>query len=102
MCDLMEGAEIIREHEVQMAAGKLRYEYEYTDLFGGQANYSWVKRGHFYARSDAEAVRMAKAAVGLTGMRCDRDMQGWGNGGLALRPRGSCTVLFVELGDDPK
>lgn len=88
------------------------YTFEATDTFNGEANYSWCKRGtvvtgnindygfdgtHGYdrawARMDAHAVREAKAALGLTGVRCDREM--W-DATIVLRPRGSNTIVFID------
>ena len=41
------------------------YEYEYTDTFGGEANYSWVKRGKVAANSFAHAIRKVKQELGI-------------------------------------
>lgn len=73
---------------------KLQQEFpwEYTDTFGGEANYSWVKRGTVKARDMKQAIRLAKRAAGLSGVPCARES--WGEQ-IALRPRGTCTVLFV-------
>ena len=89
------------------------YDIEYTDTFGGEANYSWIRRAvvtvpelvHYgytgsadgsYAKAnkaaDRELMRRAKAAVGLTGARGVRRDYG---DTLEFRPYGSCTVLFV-------
>lgn len=68
------------------------YDYEYTDTFGGEANYAWVRRGTVRARSMLGAVRAAKRAVGLSGVRCRRDDYG---DSVDLRPHGMCVVLFV-------
>jgi hypothetical protein len=88
-----------------------RYNVEYTDTFGGEANYSWVRREtvtmpeltHFgydggtnyvaaNKRASRELMRRAKAAVGLTGVR-GRSVD-YGDG-LEFRPYGMCTVLSV-------
>lgn len=71
---------------------------EYTDTFGGEANYSWVRR-YFTRRTltDAQAVRLAKSLVGLTGIRCTRESFG---DCIALRPAGHCTVLFIDWYQD--
>lgn len=68
------------------------WSYEYTDTFSGEANYSWVRRGKVRARNEAHAIKLAKAACDLTGVRCDRDA----GETVTLRPRGMCTVLFVN------
>ena len=94
----------------------LTYNYEYTDTFSGESNYSWVKRGkvsvpeltHYgydgsngYSKANKlamrELVRKVKAELGLTGVPCVRhdfgDM-------LELRPRGMATVLFITFSDE--
>ncbi len=84
---------------------------EYTDTFGGEANYSWVRRAtiempeltHYgydgllgYSRANRvynrELMRRAKAAVGLTGIDGKREECG---GIIEFRPHGSCTVLVI-------
>ncbi len=81
------------------------YELEYTDTFGGEANYCWVTRKTFTMplttddtlagckRYDARIKRHAKHLVGLTGVRGQ-----WSDYGdtYEFRPRGMCTVLFVN------
>jgi hypothetical protein len=71
------------------------YQVEYTDTYGGEANYCWVKRATVEASdslNDLALVRRAKAAIGLSGVRCRRE--DWGET-IALRPYGSCTILFI-------
>ena len=87
------------------------FNIEYTDTFGGEANYCWVKRATVtmpeltrygydgatnYGRTskifDRELMRRAKAAVGLTGVRGVRVSYG---DTIEFRPYGSCTVLFI-------
>lgn len=88
-----------------------RHEYEYTDTFCGEANYSWVQRGtvtmpdltHYgydgssnYVRAnriyERELVKRAKAAVGLTGVRGRTYHYG---DFTEFRPYGMCVVLFI-------
>jgi hypothetical protein len=74
----------------------LRFRAELTDTFGGEANYSWVRRAEIEAPadiSDLALVRRAKAALGLSGVRCERSNHG---DMLELRPYGSCTVMFIS------
>lgn len=69
--------------------------YEYTDTFGGEANYCWAKRGEFQdspRTPDALIVKKVKAALGLSGVRCKRSSHG---DMIELRPCGSATVLFI-------
>lgn len=71
------------------------FDFEYTDTFGGEANYSWVRRHTEQFPediSDRALVRRAKAWAGLTGVRCR--VENWGDT-LAIYPAGCCTVLFV-------
>jgi len=94
----------------------LKYQVEYTDTFGGEPNYAWVRRAtitmpeltHYgydgssgYARANRafqrELMRRAKAAVGLTGIRGETHRYG---DTLEFRPRGMATVLFVTCADD--
>ena len=91
------------------------YQVEYTDTFGGEANYSWVRRarvdvpelthygydgalGYVKAakRQERELMRRAKAAVGLTGVRGVKTSYG---DTIDFRPHGSCTVMFVTWDD---
>ena len=72
------------------------YLCEHTDTFGGEANYSWVQREEFSlpdSASDLSVVRAAKAALGLSGVRCRRSQLG---DTLELRPYGSCSVVFIS------
>ena len=69
---------------------------EYTDTFGGDANYSWVERETVSlsdCATDRQIVLACKEAVGLSGVKCDREEDGETT---ILRPRGSCTVMFIN------
>jgi hypothetical protein len=91
------------------------YDVEYTDTFGGEANYCWVKRAtvtmpdmtHYgydgaqgYTKAhkayERELMRRAKRAMGLTGVRGERadigDM-------VEFRPYRSATVMFIMWRD---
>lgn len=86
------------------------YEYEYTDTFGGEANYSWVKRGtvtmpdwdkfsDWNGRREPKGykpmlMRKAKEAVGLTGVRGVSTTYG---DTLEFRPFKRCAVLFITF-----
>ena len=91
------------------------YNIEYTDTFGGEANYCWVKRarvsmpelthygydgGTNYVKANRvftrELMRKAKAEIGLTGARGVRYDHG---DMIEFRPYGSCTVMFVTYAD---
>lgn len=66
---------------------------EFTDTFGGESNYSWVRRHTITAKSDLAAVRKAKDFAGWTGIRCEREDYG---DQIVLRPRGICQVMFID------
>lgn len=69
------------------------YNWEYTDTFGGEANYSWCKRGRVEAKSQLAAVRKIKRELGLSGIKCEREeWHEW----LSLKPIGSCTILTIK------
>ena len=77
----------------------MTYDIEYTDTFGGDANYCWVRRATIEAPANASnrlLMRRAKAAIGLTGVRGIRSDVG---DTLDIRPYGSATVLFVPPRD---
>lgn len=74
---------------------KITFVAEYTDTFGGEANYSWVKRAEFVMNADStrrQIVAAGKSAIGLTGARCKTLELGEM---YELRPIGFCTVLFI-------
>jgi hypothetical protein len=91
------------------------YEIEVTDTFGGEANYSWVKREtiampeltHYgydgsanYMKANKayrrQLVRKAKAIAGWTGWRCM--VEDYGDT-IRIEPRGTCMVAFVQWKD---
>lgn len=92
------------------------YDVEYTDTFGGDANYSWVRREtvtmpdltHYgydgstnYVKAnrvfDRELMKRAKAAVGLTGVRG----RTYHHGDMSeFRPHNMCTVMFITYRDE--
>lgn len=90
----------------------MQYDVEYTDTFGGESNYSWVRRatitmpelthygydgGTNYCKANKiyqrELMKKAKAAVGITGMRGKTE-----NYGDMLRfvPYRCCTVMIIN------
>ena len=95
-----------------------KYAIEYTDTFGGESNYSWVKRAtitmpeltHYgydgatnYAKANStfqrELMKRAKAAMGLTGLRGKTD---WYGEQGEFRPYCCCTVLFITCDYSPE
>ena len=93
------------------------YDVEYTDTYGGESNYSWVRRAivtmpelthygydgmHGYAKAnhiaDRELMKRAKAAMGLTGVRGTVTRYG---DMTEFRPYGMATVMFITWRDEP-
>jgi hypothetical protein len=78
----------------------MAYFAEYTDTFGGETNYSWVRRVYVETADNAnQALRKARGELGLTGVRGDivadyGDEKHW-------KPRGCCTLLMVRWDDTP-
>lgn len=73
--------------------------WEITDTFGGEANYSWVRRGVIRCApgesySDLAAVRRVKKAIDWDNVPCKRVAMGEI---IALYPRGSCIVCFITF-----
>lgn len=83
------------------------YAVEYTDTFGGEANYCWVRRSVVSGRMKTDdwdpkkeqqvVMRQAKRAMGLTGVRGVTTSYG---DSYEFRPYGMCTVMFVNWIDD--
>lgn len=67
------------------------FKYEYTDTFGGEANYCWVRRGDVEAE-DNNVVRRVKAKLGLTGVRCRKTDYG---DMIRLDIVGACQCAFI-------
>lgn len=69
------------------------FTVEYTDTFGGEANYSWVKRFTLnHKGTDLALVRVVKKMLGLNGVRAKVYYHG---DTIEVRPSGSCTVAFI-------
>lgn len=74
-------------------------QYEVTDTFGGEANYSWVRRGTIECGegedySDLAAVRRVKKAIGWNGGLCNVERDG---DSITLRPIGINQVCFITF-----
>ena len=77
-----------------------KFTVEYTDTFGGEANYSWVKRDTFMVQQgtpDSFVKTFAKDLMGIKGVRGRWEDMG---DGFRFTPRGSCTVLFVTYSQE--
>lgn len=69
--------------------------FEHTDTFGGESNYSWVRREEYTgkAESNLALVRAAKKFAGISGVRSR--VENYGDM-LAIFPVGICQVVFVS------
>ena len=70
---------------------------EVTDTYGGEANYSWVRRHELRGlegKSDLAIVRRVKREIGWSGHRCRTEQ--WGDG-IRIVPRGICQVCFIDF-----
>ena len=79
-------------------SGTMKFQVEYTDTFGGEANYSWVRRAEIElpeSASNLAIMRKAKAAVGING--CKGRSYWNGNDSAEFRPYGICAVMFVQF-----
>jgi len=75
----------------------MKWQAEYTDTFGGEANYAWVRRRTIEmpeGASDYAVVKAAKKALELSGVPCRR-MHYSGDDTITLRPVKSNTILFI-------
>ena len=75
----------------------MKINIEYTDTFGGDANYSWVRRYSIEVDgnvTDLALIRRIKKAAGLNGVRGIVSKYGdtW-----EFRPYGACVVLFANF-----
>lgn len=74
----------------------ITWNAEITDTFGGEANYSWVRR---YSQqfpvhtSERVIVQHFKKLMGYTGVKCRRAK--FSSDMIELRPYGECRVIFI-------
>ena len=74
----------------------MKFQIEHTDTFGGESNYSWVRRhnGESGKDSDLSVIRAAKKILGWQGIKCRVDNYG---DNLAIYPAGICQVAFIDF-----
>ena len=73
----------------------MKYRVEYTDTFGGEANYCWVDRYIIDLPDNAtekQICRAVKKVAGLSGVRGVWDVY---CEVYTFRPYRSCTLLFA-------
>ena len=76
----------------------MKAKVEYTDTFGGDANYSWCERYSFdcTGMTDLAITRKAKKLCNLNGVRGKANVIG---DMLEFRPFGMCTIMFITFND---
>ena len=73
----------------------ITFSIELTDTFGGESNYSWVKRDKIESKDTKRViVQKAKAWAGFTGIRCDVDRH---DSLIVIKPRGLCQIVFINI-----
>ena len=71
------------------------YNIEITDLFGGQANYSWCDRITVKSKSMRGAITRASKHFGYKGFRLDS----WCGDFASYKLKGACIIAFVSESD---
>ena len=82
-----------KPHTMKNSSSLETFNYEYTDTFSGEANYSWVKRGTVKADSFDKALRLAKKELQMTGVHGKKEKMG---DSIKFTPYRSNTVLFIS------
>lgn len=77
----------------------MKVNFELTDTFCGEANYSWVRRGskefnQWPEPAERAIVQAAKQWAGLTGIPHKKENFG---DTIVIRPRGLCQILFITF-----
>jgi S-adenosylmethionine synthetase len=75
----------------------IKVNFEVTDTLGGEANYSWVKRGSLEFKlhpTQRQVIQALKKFAGLTGIKCRKDDYG---DQIALHPAKMCIVAFAIM-----
>lgn len=70
---------------------------EITDTFGGEANYSWVRRYSLplvTGESETALIRRVKREIGWTGVKCVKES--WFDL-ISLKPRGVHQICFITF-----
>ena len=72
---------------------------EYTDTFGGESNYCWVRRAEFDCEcmSDLAIVRKAKDLLGISGLKANRNSF---DGDMVARYFDNATVMFITFEEE--
>ena len=79
----------------------MKLQFELTDTFNGEANYSWVRRGAktlpgYDALTERGIVKAAKAWAGWTGIYVNKEHH---EDTIVLKPRHMNQILFIDIED---
>lgn len=77
----------------------MKYQAELTDIYGGEANYSWVRRVEWIGDpndSDTKLIRRAKKELEIRGRH---KKENWGDT-IALRWPGASVICFITYLED--
>lgn len=82
----------------------MKFQFEVTDTYGGEANYAWVRRTVVElpdGTSDKLLGMLAREWAGYTGKACR--VENYGDA-MTIRPAGMAQVLFVTdlIGGEPE
>jgi hypothetical protein len=75
----------------------MKVNIEVTDTFGGEANYSWVRRYDVMvpdALSKPALMRRIKRIIGWSGRPCK--VEDYGDS-ISIKPHGACVVAFATV-----
>jgi hypothetical protein len=67
---------------------------EHTDTFGGQANYSWVRREEFEMKPEATRIAVVREVKKRMGLQCRTITTDFGDH-LSLKFVGMAQILFI-------
>lgn len=80
----------------------MRVQFEVTDTFGGEANYSWFKRTELVlpdGTTDRMVVALARQWAGWSGKGSQWEKMG-GNDDIRVKPYGLLQVMFITFPDE--
>lgn len=86
----------------------MAWEFEHTDVYGGEANYCWVRREvrrDLNGKSNRAKVRALKAFAGFTGLRCRTYCNGTHGDFISVQPVGRhapAQIAFAHWIDTPE
>ena len=77
----------------------MRTFIEVTDTFGGEANYSWVKRYNFETEEKDSMLKIVRRALKISGYTGCRTKKQDSGEYIRLDFAGMCVVMFITFGE---